>query len=103
MPFNHRLNNLKLVLLEDLRTEPLVNEDAILNLIKVERKVEIEKMKDENDYNHTSIDLRRNGKCKSCNNEAEELHTCPFEEEIYDDTTMCNCCYECESNCCSEI
>ncbi len=43
-------------------------------------------------------------KCESCgDNEATELHTCPYSEEINGDTTLCNCCDECQSNCLEEI
>ena len=39
-------------------------------------------------------------KCQSCKiNPAEELHTCPYLEELYGNETLCNCCSECEHDC----
>ena len=39
--------------------------------------------------------------CASCGEEpAEELHSCPLLEELYDDAgSMCNCCSECTIAC----
>lgn len=44
-------------------------------------------------------------KCKKCEqNDACDLHTCPFAEEIYDDSeTLCNCCKDCEHECKMDI
>ena len=43
-------------------------------------------------------------KCESCNTaQGQELHTCPFAEEIYGDKTLCNCCDVCENACCQSI
>jgi hypothetical protein len=42
--------------------------------------------------------------CERCENEAEELHTCPFQEDINDDSeTLCNCCAACQHECCMDI
>lgn len=43
--------------------------------------------------------------CQSCGkNPAEELHTCPYQEDINDDhETLCNCCDECRHNCLMDI
>ena len=43
--------------------------------------------------------------CEKCNeNNAEELHTCPFAEEIYGDgEQQCNCCDVCQNQCCQDI
>ena len=42
-------------------------------------------------------------KC-DCGNDIEELHTCPFLEEIRGDSeTLCNCCKICEKLCSQEI
>lgn len=45
-------------------------------------------------------------KCQRCNvNEGtEELHPCPYAQEIHDDyETCCNCCPDCENECCMDI
>lgn len=43
--------------------------------------------------------------CKSCEvREAQPLHTCPYKEEINDDTTsLCGCCEDCKQECCWDI
>ena len=43
--------------------------------------------------------------CQSCGwNKAEELHTCPYKEEINNDSaTLCNCCKECKYDCLRDI
>lgn len=40
-------------------------------------------------------------KCSRCNkNDAAELHTCPFAEDVNNDTeTLCDCCEECTHEC----
>lgn len=39
-------------------------------------------------------------KCECCNiNAANEDHTCPFKDEIYEDETQCNCCDSCTHEC----
>lgn len=44
-----------------------------------------------------------NTNCK-CGNPAEDLHTCPYSEDIYGDSeTLCNCCDDCEHNCLMDI
>ncbi len=44
-------------------------------------------------------------KCDSCEkNLAEDDHTCPYAEDIGDDSeTLCNCCEECEGECARDI
>jgi hypothetical protein len=43
-------------------------------------------------------------KCKGCGkNPAQEEHTCPFAEEIHNDTRTCNCCDKCAYECAMEI
>ena len=44
-------------------------------------------------------------KCQTCGeNEAQEPHTCPYAEEIYNDSeTLCNCCDECSHECAMDI
>ena len=42
--------------------------------------------------------------CERCENEAEELHPCPFSEDIHGDSeTLCNCCSACQDECCMDI
>ena len=44
-------------------------------------------------------------KCGHCDkNDAEEPHTCPYQEDINGDyTTLCNCCVSCQNDCASDI
>lgn len=44
-------------------------------------------------------------KCQSCKkNPAGPEHTCPYQEEINDNTeAKCNCCRECSQECCDDI
>jgi hypothetical protein len=45
------------------------------------------------------VKILKNDLC-SCGQVGEEMHTCPFGEEIhYDTTTLCNCCGDCEYDC----
>lgn len=40
--------------------------------------------------------------CENCKSRegTEELHTCPYAEEINgDQESLCNCCAECQHNC----
>lgn len=43
--------------------------------------------------------------CQKCEiNPSQELHTCPFKEEIYDDHEfLCDCCPECTYECRMDI
>lgn len=43
--------------------------------------------------------------CSSCGvNLSEELHTCPYKEEIADDfESLCDCCDSCRYECCMDI
>lgn len=41
---------------------------------------------------------------EDCENEAAELHPCPFREEIYDDDEFtCRCCDDCTHECAMDI
>jgi hypothetical protein len=41
---------------------------------------------------------------ESCRNEATEEHTCPFLEEIHNNSaTLCNCCDRCRHECAMDI
>lgn len=44
-------------------------------------------------------------KCQNCGKHpAEELHSCPFQEEINDNSEAgCNCCADCVHECCMDI
>jgi hypothetical protein len=38
--------------------------------------------------------------CEKCAENLEDEHTCPFAEEINDDSeTLCNCCDDCTHEC----
>ena len=43
--------------------------------------------------------------CERCGrNPVQELHTCPYQVDMFGDTeTLCNCCHECEGNCCQDV
>jgi hypothetical protein len=41
--------------------------------------------------------------CKRCDGPGRELHVCPFEQEINNDETPCNCCAKCTDDCSMEI
>ena len=45
------------------------------------------------------------GKCQGCNtNNGEELHHCPYREDIDGDKeTLCNCCHQCTEKCEDDI
>jgi hypothetical protein len=53
----------------------------------------------------TLFKLLKNDVCHQCKiNVAEDLHTCPYREDIDGDCeTTCNCCADCEYCCCQEI
>lgn len=39
-----------------------------------------------------------------CKNPDTEPHTCPYAEDIHEDSkTLCTCCSECEGQCADEI
>ena len=39
-----------------------------------------------------------------CGNASEEEHTCPFREDIHNDSeTLCNCCDDCSYECARDI
>lgn len=44
-------------------------------------------------------------KCQSCGIcDATPLHTCPYQEDVYDDSEFkCNCCNECAHQCAMDI
>jgi len=41
--------------------------------------------------------------CKSCEAGKGEYGTCPYEEEINDNKTTCNCCKECRQECVDDV
>ena len=53
----------------------------------------------------TLIDVSDNDKCSICKiNDAKSEHTCPYAEDINDDSdSLCNCCSNCEHECCMDI
>lgn len=55
--------------------------------------------------NSIKPDVMGSIKCQHCNkNEATEEHTCPYAEEINNDSeSMCNCCDECCHECAMDI
>lgn len=43
-------------------------------------------------------------KCEKCNvNKADAMHTCPYQSELCDDFTECNCCDDCCQDCADDI
>lgn len=44
-------------------------------------------------------------KCEGCGKrEGKKEHTCPYVEDINNDSeTLCNCCDECEVNCSMDV
>lgn len=47
--------------------------------------------------------MNHSGGC-TCDTEETQEHTCPFAEEIHDDTeSTCTCCAECEYECAMAI
>ncbi len=41
--------------------------------------------------------------CK-CGNTSEELHPCPYKQEMCEDeNTLCNCCKDCQHECCMDV
>lgn len=51
------------------------------------------------------IKSRLANKCNMCNkNKSKKLHTCPYHEDINNDSnTLCNCCDECQMECAMSI
>lgn len=46
------------------------------------------------------LDRSKDDTCPSCHkNSEQEMHTCPFFEEIRNDSRLCSCCEQCEKNC----
>ena len=43
------------------------------------------------------------GKCVCGRGEAQEPHTCPYNIDVHDDETLCNCCESCEDACSMEV
>lgn len=42
--------------------------------------------------------------CQSCHkNNADTPHTCPYLEDINEDSSLCNCCDECSEMCAQDI
>lgn len=50
-------------------------------------------------------EINETPKCSHCDkDDAQEPHTCPFSEEIYDNhETLCDCCEECTYQCIMDI
>lgn len=49
---------------------------------------------------------KKKEKCKSfdCDNDAEELHSCPYAEDVHGDSeSQCNCCESCRNKCSDNI
>ena len=44
-------------------------------------------------------------KCLRCKkNDAEDEHTCPYAEDIFNDCkSLCNCCSDCQHDCARDI
>lgn len=54
--------------------------------------------------NHTDPDQENKSKCKCGQPGTEELHSCPFSEEINNNfKARCNCCRACVHECCMDI
>ena len=55
--------------------------------------------------NMTNEDARAAGLCQGCTKKsAEPDHTCPFAEEINEDSeSLCNCCSDCAYECAMHI
>ena len=53
----------------------------------------------------TLTDVSSSGKCSRCEvNDAQSEHTCPYAEEINNDSdSLCDCCSDCEHECCMDI
>lgn len=42
--------------------------------------------------------------CDKCGDNTEcDQHTCPYQAEINDDFSTCNCCENCLQQCCDDI
>lgn len=42
-------------------------------------------------------------KCQRCECDAEEEHPCPFDADVYNSETLCNCCEKCQNECAMDI
>jgi hypothetical protein len=53
----------------------------------------------------TLTDVSSSYKCSRCEiNDAQSEHTCPYAEEINNDSdNLCDCCSDCEHECCMDI
>lgn len=49
--------------------------------------------------------FKKKSLCSNCGvNEAKELHTCPYKEDINDDSeSLCDCCSDCLHECSMDI
>jgi len=49
--------------------------------------------------------MRGKDKCPSCgSNDATELHTCPYQQDVNDDDeSLCTCCPDCQYECGMDI
>ena len=62
----------------------------------------LDKQQNGNDF---IADVSSSDKCSRCEvNDAQSEHTCPYAEEINDDSdSLCDCCSDCEHECCMDI
>ena len=53
----------------------------------------------------TQHDPIPDGKCQQCGrNDANKVHTCPYQEDINGDyRSLCNCCDDCTNECAMDI
>ncbi len=50
------------------------------------------------------MDKCKNGNCPFGNDATDELHPCPYAEDINDNhDDVCDCCSECEGQCADDI
>lgn len=62
-------------------------------------------MPDERPYERTLMALHEmksahnNNDCECGRGSKQPLHTCPYQSDVNDDSTECDCCLKCESEC----
>ena len=66
---------------------------------------ETQTTKEAQNGNDFIADVSSSGKCSSCEvNDAQSEHTCPYAEQINNDSdSLCDCCSDCEHDCCMDI
>lgn len=63
-------------------------------------RMEVEKVTDSEE---DVFNILAHGRCQ-CGVPGEELHTCPYSEDINGNyETLCNCCSECSNQCAMDI